>query len=99
MPLSRPLFERRHVLASSILGSFGLFVPSAAYAASTAPPGPAPAITEAGTTVEGPARTTDSFIGTATKPDTRGDPAIRHARGGCGYHGSPRAADRRLGSG
>ena len=77
MPLSRPLFERRHVLASSILGSFGLFVPSAANAASTAPPGPAPAITEAGTTVEGPARTTDSFIGTATKPDTRGDPAIR----------------------
>ena len=60
MPLSRPLFERRHVLASSILGSFGLFVPSAANAASTAPPGPAPAITEAGTTVEGPARTTNS---------------------------------------
>ena len=77
MPRSRLLFAHRHILASSFLGSFGLFVPSAASAASTAPPSPAPTITEAGTTAEGPARTTDSIIGAATKQEPTGDDTIR----------------------
>lgn len=75
----RPLLARRHFLASTIIGSFGLLVPIApAGAASTPPPTPA-AETVAPAPASSPAAapTGEPIIGTAAMFEVTGDSSIR----------------------
>ncbi len=80
MPGPRPLLGRRHFLASAVLGTIGVLLPSTPlHAASTEPPGaqasvPAPTTTTtapAGAVVDAP------VIGAATTAEAGGDAAIR----------------------
>jgi pimeloyl-ACP methyl ester carboxylesterase len=78
----RPLIARRHFLASTFVGSFGLLLPiTGAHAASTSPPGPG-----AETLIPTPAPQPDppatalgetAIIGTAAEPELVGDTSIR----------------------
>jgi len=79
MPGLRLLIARRHFLASTFVGSMGLFVPlTAAHAAQPSPPGAqTPAPSPATTTSPAATSGDSSVIGAAASADQSGDTAIR----------------------
>jgi pimeloyl-ACP methyl ester carboxylesterase len=86
MSVLHSLIGRRHLLASTLVGAIGIFVPvSAAHAETTPPPAGAETLTPPSPTASPNATVAgDSAIGAATAPQASGDSSIRPFK----YHAS-----------